>query len=294
MLQVQVSATNPVIIDKVESLTQCDQTEEDAFVIARVAGTRVIFLIDSGAQVNTITKSNFEKILKKQSSKNKIIDLSYRSDKSLKAYAGKAEIEVIATFLAELFVSKNRPVYIEKFYVVNENRALLGFNTATRYSVLIVGLKIPVNIFQNDSYWPCELASVNNVRMLPGREFPKFNVPPVVLYYDKGMPPSRNVFTHIPAAYKDLTKHKLTELLTSGIIELVTEEMDRSFCSSLLVVPKGNNDIRLVVDLRGPNKCIHRTPFRMPTFEEILMNLHGAKHFSTIDLKSAFFHVVLD
>ncbi|XP_053691658.1 uncharacterized protein K02A2.6-like [Sabethes cyaneus] len=67
--------------------------------------------------------------------------------------------------------------------------------------------------------------------------------------------------------------------------------MDKSFCSSLLVVPKGKEDIRLVVDLRGSDKCIIRTPFRMPTLEEILSDLHGANWFSTIDLTSAFFHV---
>lgn len=52
--------------------------------------------------------------------------------------------------------------------------------------------------------------------------------------------------------------------------------MDKSFCSSLLVVPKGKRDIRLVVDLRGPSKCTVRTPFRMPISEEILSKLNGA------------------
>ncbi|XP_058445471.1 uncharacterized protein K02A2.6-like [Malaya genurostris] len=255
---------------------------------------RIIFFIDSGAQVNTVTEPIFNKLLQKEKSRKKLIDLSYTSDKSLRAYATKTNIKIIATFSAELYIANDRPVCIEKFYVVNENRALLGFNTATRYSVLVVGLKIPVGNFYTSTNWSCELAAVNTVRKSTTDEFPKFNVPPVVLYYDKDMPPARNVFTHIPVAYKDLTKRKLNELLSSGIIELVTEDMDRSFCSSLLVVPKGRDDIRLVVDLRGPNKYIHRTPFSMPTFEEILRDLHGAKWFSTIDLKSAFFHVVLD
>lgn len=294
-MQVQTpSAPVPEVIGTMASASQIHQVEEDAFVVARVAGMRVIFFIDSGAQVNTVTKASFEKMLQKESSRKKLIDLSYAPSKSLRAYAASTDIQIIATFSAELYVSKDRPVYIEKFYVVDENRALLGFNTATRYSILAVGLKIPVGNFYDDDYWPCELASVNAVRKSTGEEFPKFNVPPVVLYYNKDMPPARNVFTHIPAVYKELTKQKLDELLSSGIIEVVTKEMDRSFCSSLLVVPKGRDDIRLVIDLRGPNKCIHRTPFRMPTFEEILMDLHGAKWFSTIDLKSAFFHVVLD
>lgn len=48
------------------------------------------------------------------------------------------------------------------------------------------------------------------------------------------------------------------------------------------------------MDLRGPNKSIIRTPFKMPTLEAILAKLHGATYFSTLDLSSAFFHVVLE
>lgn len=101
------------------------------------------------------------------------------------------------------------------------------------------------------------------------------------------------MFTNIPIAFKSETERRLNDFLSSGIVERVTSDMDRSFCSSMLVVPKGKDDIRLVVDLRGPNKCIVRTPFRMPTLEAILSNLNGAEWFSTIDLTSAFFHVVL-
>lgn len=101
------------------------------------------------------------------------------------------------------------------------------------------------------------------------------------------------MFTNIPLAFKEETERRIMELLRTGIIEQVVDGMDKSFCSSLLVVPKGKNDIRLVVDLRGPNKNIIRTPFRMPTLEAILANLDGAAWFSTIDLKNAFFHIAL-
>lgn len=195
-------------------------------------------------------------------------------------------------FSAELFVSEDRPVMVEKFYVVDELRALLGFNTAVRYSVLDIGLTVPVR-YQRLSF----NRGNSNIALVESAsrpaEFPKFNVPPITLKYNTDMPPSRNVYTNIPIAFKELTKQKLSDLLISGIIEEVTPDMDRSFCSSLLVVPKGRDDIRLVIDLRGPNRSIHRTPFKMPTFETILMELHGAEWFSTIDLKNAFFHIEL-
>lgn len=223
---------------------------------------------------------------------DKLVNVCYSSDKTLRAYASPGVIKVTASFSAKLYISKDRPVYLEKFYVVEESRSLLSFNTAARYSLLDVGLRVPIGGYGN--IWKCELAIVNAVSVSVSEEFPKFNVPPVLLRYNKDLPPARNVYTHIPAGFKRLAQQKLCELLSAGIIEPVTEEMDRSFCSSLLVVPKGKNDIRLVIDLRGPNKCIYRTPFKMPTFESILLELHGAKWFSTIDLKNAFFHVVLD
>lgn len=267
-------------------------TEDDAFVVTQVAGKRVVFFIDSGAQVNTIAKTNWDNIIRSKSTVKKLLDLRYSSHKTLRAYASQVEIKVIATFSAKLYVSKDRPVFFEMFYVVEETRSLLSFSTAARYSLLDIGLRVPIGGYGN--VWKCELAMVNAVTASTSEEFPKFNVPPVLLHYNTDMPPARNVYTHIPSAFKGLAHQKLNELLSSGIIELVTEDMDRSFCSSLLVVPKGKNDIRLVIDLRGPNKCVHRTPFKMPTFESIIMELHGAKWLSTIDLKNAFFHVVLD
>lgn len=269
-------------------------TESTAYIDALVAKTPVKFFIDSGAQVNTVTKQDFERILSNSDSKDNILALKYSSDKRLKAYASDGEVKVVANFSAELIVSEDRPVSIEKFYVIDEVRSLLGFNTAIRYSVLDVGLNVPVNDLHMNYPWKCELNAFCYQVQNHTEEFPKFGIPPVSLCYDKTMPPSRNVYTHIPAVYKDLTKKKLQDLLSAGIIEAVTTDMDRSFCSSLLVVPKGKNDIRLVTDLRGPNRCIYRTPFKMPTFESILLELHGAQWFSTIDLSSAFFHVELN
>ncbi|XP_055523012.1 uncharacterized protein K02A2.6-like [Wyeomyia smithii] len=92
---------------------------------------------------------------------------------------------------------------------------------------------------------------------------------------------------------KPLVERRLQQLVSAGIIEPVTNSMDSSFCSSMLVIPKGKEDFRLVIDLRGPNQYIVRTPFPMPTLEKILAELNGAKWFSTIDLSNAFFHVEL-
>lgn len=125
-------------------------------------------------------------------------------------------IDVLATFSAELYITEDRPMFTEKFYVVDETRALLGYNTALRYSVLAIGLDVPI---KGVGAWPCELtlSDYMDISMIAAsEEFPRFNVPPVSLKYDKNMPPSRNVYTHIPPPFKDLVKRKIDDLLVSG------------------------------------------------------------------------------
>ncbi|XP_062533281.1 uncharacterized protein LOC134202254 [Armigeres subalbatus] len=270
-------------ISSVKKVVEFNGTE---VIIGKIAGIEIPFLIDSGADVNTIGGDTFEELMRGESSQ--LLCVQRGTDKPLKAYASSDQIEVIATFVAELTISDDRPRYREKFYVIDQARALLGRDTAIRYSVLQLGLSVPIQA-EHLGKFAGEIYSLN-----VSDEFPRFNVPPVILRYNESIPPSRRIFTNIPPAFKAETERRIGDLLTSGIIERVTDSMDKSYCSSLLVVPKGKNDIRLVVDLRGPNKAIIRTPFKMPTLESILTDLPDCKWFSTIDLTSAFFHVVLD
>lgn len=272
------------------SINRCYGMEQEGNILGCIANVPVVFLIDSGAEVNTIDENVFSTLMSDEHSKEQLFCVSSGSDKPLRAYASSGVISVVGTFVAELSISDDRPRFFEKFYVIKNARSLLGKETALRYSVLHLGLSVPVRnvVSHNSSFnnFPGEILA-----LATSEEFPKFNLPPVVLSYDKSKPPSRNIFTNIPLPFRAEAQRRLGDLLLTGIIERVTDSMDTSFCSSLLVVPKGKDDIRLVVDLRGPNKCIIRTPFRMPTLEEILSDLHGAKWFSTIDLTSAFFHV---
>lgn len=273
------------------SVCQIGTSRRDGMITATVAGMPCEFLIDSGAQVNTFTESNFNRIMNDGRYKGEVLNVKTGSDRPLKAYATSKEIPVSATFEANLFITDDRPMYMEKFYVVNETRALLSRSTATRYSVLLLGLNVPVSTVHLDQSTinGREIASV-----VSSEPFPKFNVPPVKIYYDTSKPPCRNVYLNIPQAVKPLVEERLQQLISAEIIERVTDDMDTAFCSSLVIVPKGKEDIRLVIDLRGPNRYIHRSPFAMPTLESIVAELDGAKWFSTIDLTNAFFHIELD
>ncbi|XP_062542562.1 uncharacterized protein LOC134210534 [Armigeres subalbatus] len=265
---------------------------DEGVIQATVAGLKCEFLIDSGAQVSTITKQRYDDMQSNQQYKAELYNVQHSTVRPLKAYATDGEIPVISTFEAFMHISDDRPTLLEKFHVVKESRSLLGRATATRYSVLLLGLQVPVSSVKTLSrswYESDEIASVAFDEV-----FPKFNIPPVKINYDRTRPPCRNVYMNIPIAVKPMVKQRLEQLLSAGIIEYVTDDMENLFCSSMLAIPKGKSDIRLVIDLRGPNSYIQRTPFAMPSLENILAELDGAQWFSTIDLVNAYFHIELD
>lgn len=161
----------------------------------------------------------------------------------------------------------------------------MGRSTAIRYSVLRLSIKIPVWADQHDSeHFPGEIFAL-------GMQYPKFNIPPVELKINPSVPPSKSSYIYIPFAWKNKARERISEMVPTGIIEKVSGDMKRDHCSSMLAVPKGTDDFRLVVDLRGPNCCIIREPHAMPTLDSILAELHGCEWFSTIDLSNAFFHI---
>jgi len=78
----------------------------------------------------------------------------------------------------------------------------------------------------------------------------------------------------------------------TGIITRVTEPS--SWVSALLVVAKPDGRIRLCIDPKPLNKALKRARYRMPTIEDVLLQLAGAKVFSTVDAKDGFWHLKLD
>ena len=82
----------------------------------------------------------------------------------------------------------------------------------------------------------------------------------------------------------------VSEWLSAGIVS-----RSRSpFSSSVVVVNKKDGEKRVCVDFRKLNAVTKAYVVRLPTIDEILSKLGGAKYISTFDLKSGFFNVPLD
>lgn len=85
---------------------------------------------------------------------------------------------------------------------------------------------------------------------------------------------------------------KLDERLRLDIIEEVPEGPS-GWISPLVVVPKGDGDVRVCVDMRRANEAIVRERHPIPTVEELFRDLNGSTMFSKIDLKWGFHQILL-
>ncbi len=93
----------------------------------------------------------------------------------------------------------------------------------------------------------------------------------------------------IPISMLDKLKAELERMKQLDVIEKIDEPTD--WVSSLVIVEKPNGQIRLCLDPRDLNKAIKRHHHPMPTVDEILTKLGGAKVFSKLDASSGYWQI---
>ena len=62
----------------------------------------------------------------------------------------------------------------------------------------------------------------------------------------------------------------------------------------MVVAHKKDGSVRVCIDPRPLNVALKREHYHIPTFQEILPGITDAKVFSKVDMKSGYWHVVLD
>ena len=104
--------------------------------------------------------------------------------------------------------------------------------------------------------------------------------------------PVQNAPRRVPVVLRDKLKETLDDLQQQDIIAAVTTPT--AWISSMVVVPKANGKLRICLDPTDLNRAILREDYPLPTIEDIATHLHGANVFTKLDVRSGFWHIVLD
>jgi hypothetical protein len=101
--------------------------------------------------------------------------------------------------------------------------------------------------------------------------------------------PIRQRAYRIAHSQRQVVDKEVEEMLSYGIVT-----PSRSpWASPIVLVPKKTGGWRFCVDYRKLNAATIKDAFPMPNTEDVLSSFHGAKYFSTLDLRSGFWQVAM-
>ena len=97
----------------------------------------------------------------------------------------------------------------------------------------------------------------------------------------------------IPYRLKTRVSDAIDNMLKEGAIEEHAINNPSPWVSSAVIIPKTDGSIHITLDARNENKVIISTNQPIPNQEDIRAQLTGARYFSKLDFKSAFWQLEL-
>lgn len=244
-------------------------------------------LVDSGATVNTVTPEVWLEIRK--NCRTVIHELELQPKESLKAFASNNDLKVICSFSCFIGIRKSKQApKLAKFFVVSGSKvSLLSYQTAIELNLIRIGIQA-----MDES----QVFNVNKEETKLAK-FPKIPIEGVKFRVNKQIVPKQIIRYNIPKAFEQSVNERLNKMEIKGIIERADKDDHQvTSVSPLVLVPKGKNDFRIVVDYREVNKAIIREPYPLPSLERVWTEIptEGQElRFTKLDLKDAFFHIEL-
>ena len=113
----------------------------------------------------------------------------------------------------------------------------------------------------------------------------------VLLEVEQGATPVVAPPRRVPTSLKNKLKEELDRLQQLEVIAPISEPTP--WVSSLAVAVKKSGALRNCIDPRPLNTALKRERYQLPVLEDILPELSKARVFSTVDLKSGYWHCVL-
>ena len=235
-----------------------------------IGGQKMRCKIDTGADVTCVPSKSVDN-RKLQASDQKLYG------------PGKNLLRVRGMYIADISF-KGEKCEAERIYVVEDlEEPLLS-------RPVVLGLKL--------------IRRVDSIETLdPRRDFPKLwqglgkVKPEAAPEYTITMKPEAKEFAvaaprRVPVPYLKKVEEELERLKDLDVIRPVTSPT--RWCAPIVVVPKEKSDtVRICVDLTKLNEGVLRENYPLPSTDQLLAQLEGAKVFSKLDCNSGFYQIPL-
>ena len=243
-----------------------------------VCDSLVPLKVDSGAQVNILSLSDYEGL----ASKPKL--LTERRPK-LKTY-NEENIETLGICIATVnhMGKKHRLQFV---VVSNGRQSLIGASDSERLGLVTreCGVRKVCTVKENGVLTSAEikkeypdifkaLGSLEGTCKIHLRQ-----------NYVSSVYPARKV----PQSQKQKLKKELDRLVQTGV--LVKAERPTDWVLPLVIVQKPNGDLRLCLDPMDLNEYIRREHYHLPHRSEILSEMADARYFTKMDASQGFYQI---
>ena len=116
----------------------------------------------------------------------------------------------------------------------------------------------------------------------------------VRLHVDHNVKPINEPPRTIPYHLKERAQQVLDDMIKQDIIEEHPASEPAPWVSNIVLAPKNDGGVRVTMDARNVNKAILSCNQPIPRHEDIKAKMSGAKVFSKMDFKSAFWQIELE
>ena len=111
-----------------------------------------------------------------------------------------------------------------------------------------------------------------------------------IVLKDPDTPPFKERFCRIPLPQLDEVRAHLKMMLDAGVIRL----SNSPWCNAVVLVRKKDGSLRFCIDFRRLNSLTVKDSHPLPCICEALESLAGVAHYTTIDMNSGFWQVLMD
>ena len=243
----------------------------------KINGLNVKMLVDTGSSINVLDETTFQKFQVKPK-------LS-KTDTKVFTYGSNTNFPLLGKFIGTLETTHKITTAI--IYVTKgSSGCLLCYDSAVELQV------IPeISMFTSGSSKAEQLCQTYS-SIFEG--IGKLKDVEVDLHIDPNAQPVQQPHRRIPFHVRKDVEKELKSMMDNDLIEEV-DGGATPWVSPIVVAPKPKspNEVRICVDMREPNRAIKRTRYLIPTVDDIIVDLNGAKVFSKLDLVKGYNQLVL-